>query len=92
VESAESLVATGAQSRATELEQQLEEVRSNLNDLIGEIEEVASAEEKARLQCLLILKQMDDMQSKHKGVIEENINLLEQISSLQQKISVYLSK
>lgn len=70
-----------AQTRVTDLETELKNASSNINDLILEIETVSSEEAKARTQGARLLKQIAETQALQRVALEENLHLHNQIEA-----------
>ncbi len=68
-----------------DLQQELDDARSNINDLISEIEAVAAEEVKARSQSGRLLRQIADYQSMQRVALEENLRLQNQIEDIKLK-------
>lgn len=68
-------VAQLAQQRARDIESELDNARSSINELILEIEAVSSEEAKSRAKCGELLKQISDCQSMQRVALEENLHL-----------------
>jgi type I site-specific restriction-modification system R (restriction) subunit len=81
-----------SQTRCRELEGQLVDAKANMDELIVEIEGVATEEERTRTQNARLLKQISEGHNVHKAVLQENLRLHQDITSLQEKESLALSK
>lgn len=81
------LVLLQAQGRARDLQQEMEDVRANMDDLILEIEAVSSEEKNVEEQCTRLLSQMSDSQSMQRGVLEENLRLHDQVAEIQIRLT-----
>lgn len=79
---AAELVVKHSQERILELERELVDARSNVDDLILEIETVANDESKARYQCFDLLKQISEYQAMQRIALEENLHLQDSIDDL----------
>jgi chromosome segregation ATPase len=75
-----------AHERSRDLQQELDTARSNLDDLIIEIEAVSAEEAKAREQAARVVRQMSADQGMQRGVLEENLRLNDQVTVLQQRL------
>lgn len=75
------------QDRANELQKELDDIREQMNDANLEIEAVASAEERARLQCERVLHQLNEDQIMQNALISENAQITTECSTLKKKIS-----
>ena len=64
------------------MERELSDARSNVDDLILEIETVANDESKARHQCFDLLKQISEYQAMQRIALEENLHLQDSIDDL----------
>jgi len=76
------LVVKQSQERILDLERELSDARSNVDDLILEIETVANDESKARHQCFDLLKQISEYQAMQRIALEENLHLQDSIDDL----------
>jgi regulator of replication initiation timing len=76
------LVVKQSQERILDLERELVDARSNVDDLILEIETVANDESKARHQCFDLLKQISEYQAMQRIALEENLHLQDSIDDL----------
>lgn len=76
------LVVKQSQERILDLERELMDARSNVDDLILEIETVANDESKARHQCFDLLKQISEYQAMQRIALEENLHLQDSIDDL----------
>lgn len=76
------LVVKKSQERILDLERELSDARSNVDDLILEIETVANDESKARHQCFDLLKQISEYQAMQRIALEENLHLQDSIDDL----------
>lgn len=74
-----------SQARCKELEAELADAKANMDELIVEIEAVATEEEKTRTQNARLLKQLTEGHNVHKGVLQENLRLHQDIITLQEK-------
>ena len=63
-----------------------------MDELIVEIEAVANEEEKMRQQNARLLKQITEGHNVHKAVLQENLRLHQDITSLNEKESLTISK
>ena len=88
----EAAAVASALKRAADIEIQLKDAQTNMNDMISEIEAVAEQESTSRSQARRALKHNDEQLILHRRVKEENLQLLEQISSLQLKYAEALAK
>ena len=79
---AAELVVKQSQERILDLERELVDARSNVDDLILEIETVANDESKARHQCFDLLKQISEYQAMQRIALEENLHLQDSIDDL----------
>lgn len=68
-----------------DLQQELDDARNNINDLISEIEAVAAEEVKARSQSGRLLRQIAEYQSMQRVALEENLRLQNQIDDIKVK-------
>lgn len=71
-----------AQQRVEDMNREVANSASNINDLIMEIETVAAEEQKARDQGSRLLKQITECQSMQRVALEENLRLQNQIEEL----------
>jgi chromosome segregation ATPase len=76
-----------ADHHMSELLQELEDARGNMNDLITEIETVAAEEVKARTQSGRLLRQIAEYQSMQRVALEENLRLQNQIEDVKTKFA-----
>lgn len=74
-----------AQARCKELENELADAKANMDELIVEIEAVANEEEKMRQQNTRLLKQITEGHNVHKAVLQENLRLHQDITTLHEK-------
>jgi chromosome segregation ATPase len=87
-----SQLLTNSQSRCRELEGQLADAKANMDELIVEIEGVATEEERTRTQNSRLLKQISEGHNVHKAVLQENLRLHQDITTLQEKEALAASK
>jgi len=78
------LVVKQSQERIIDLERELGDARSNVDDLILEIETVSNDESKARHQCFDLLKQISEYQAMQRIALEENLHLQDNIDDLKR--------
>lgn len=76
------LLVDQSRARIEDLQKELQNSSSNINDLIMEIETVASEEVKARAQGIRLLQQITECQSMQRVALEENLRLQNQIEDL----------
>jgi hypothetical protein len=81
-----------SQTRCKELETELADAKANMDELIVEIESVATEEEKTRTQNSRLLKQINEGHTVHKAVLQENLRLHQDINTLQEKELVASAK
>lgn len=79
-------------SREQDLAAELEDAKSQMNDLILEIETVVASEEKSRDQTVRLLQQMSDNQQSQMGFLEQNSMYQSEIRALNVKLSDSESK
>lgn len=70
------------QERMEDMEAELEDGKRNINDLIMEIESVATEESNARMQNSRLLAQIAESQSMQRGALEDNLKLQNQLEKL----------
>jgi chromosome segregation ATPase len=87
-----SQLLTNSQTRCKELESELADAKANMDELIVEIESVATEEEKTRTQNSRLLKQINEGHNVHKAVLQENLRLHQDITTLQEKESLANTK
>jgi hypothetical protein len=73
-----------ATARAAELESELSQSRSSVDDLILEIEAVALEESKTREQNSKLLQQLSESQAVRAGMMEENLKLQQAIQEKEE--------
>lgn len=71
-----------AQERAADLEKELSDMKTSVNDLILEIETVSSAETESRKEAERLLTQISDCQGFQRAALEENLKLQNQLEEL----------
>lgn len=71
-----------SKARVDDMQKELQNSSSNINDLIMEIETVVSEEVKARTQGSRLLQQITECQSMQRVALEENLRLQNQIEDL----------
>ena len=71
-----------SEERVSDLQKELQNSSTNINDLILEIETVSSEESKVRTQCNRLLIQIQDCQNMQRIALEENFLLQNQIEEL----------
>ncbi len=76
------LLVDHSRARVDDLEKELQNASSNINDLIMEIETVATEEAKTRAQNGRLLQQIAECQSMQRVALEENLRLQNQIEDL----------
>jgi len=76
------LLVDQSKARVDDLQKELQNSSSNINDLIMEIETVAAEELKARAQGTRLLQQITECQSMQRVALEENLRLQNQIEDL----------
>lgn len=76
------LLVDHSRARVDDLEKELQNASSNINDLIMEIETVATEETKTRAQNGRLLQQIAECQSMQRVALEENLRLQNQIEDL----------
>ena len=81
-----------AQQRVVELESDIVEHKARLNDLICEIEEVATAQDIERSNAAKLMKQVSESQETYKSLLEENMKLRDEINGYKQKLTDLQSK
>lgn len=70
------------QERMEDMQAELEDGKRNINDLIMEIESVATEESNARMQNSRLLAQIAESQSMQRGALEDNLKLQNQVEKL----------
>lgn len=90
--SKEAAVVAAALKRAADIETQLKDAQANMTIMISKIEAISEQESGSRSQARRALKHHDEQLINHRRVKEENLQLLEQISSLQVKYGEALAK
>lgn len=85
VDDAIAAATTTANPLLEELQRELEDARSNINDLILEIDGVAAEELKARTQSGRLLRQIAEYQGMQRVALEENLRLQNQIEDIRVK-------
>ena len=88
----EAAVVAAALKRAADIETQLKDAQANMTIMISKIEAISEQESGSRSQARRALKHHDEQLVIHRRVKEENLQLLEQISSLQVKYGEALAK
>lgn len=88
----EAAVVAAALKRAADIETQLKDAQANMTIMISKIEAISEQESGSRSQARRALKHHDEQLINHRRVKEENLQLLEQISSLQVKYGEALAK
>lgn len=88
----EAAVVAAALKRAADIETQLKDAQANMTIMISKIEAISEQESGSRSQARRALKHHDEQLVNHRRVKEENLQLLEQISSLQVKYGEALAK
>ncbi len=81
------LIVTQAHSRITELEEEITTARTNMNDLILEIEAVSADDGEAREQSAKILREMEREHELQTGVLEENLQLEDSLAAKEKERS-----
>ena len=76
------LLVDHSRARVDDLEKELQNASSNINDLIMEIETVATEEAKTRAQNGRLLQQIAECQSMQRVALEENLRLQNKIEDL----------
>lgn len=74
-----------SQQRCEEMESELRDAKLNMEDLVLEIEAVATEEERTREQNVRLLQQIAESQSQQKSLIQENFRLHQINSDLKEK-------
>lgn len=82
---ATATTAAAANPLLEDLQRELEDARSNINDLILEIDGVAAEELKARTQSGRLLRQIAEYQGMQRVALEENLRLQNQIEDIRVK-------
>lgn len=74
-----------AQERSSDLEKELTQVKSSVNDLITEIEGISNVESSIRIQSESLLKQVNESQTMQQAVLEENLKLINDLEELRSR-------
>ena len=80
-----SVLSLTASERAKNMELELNDSQAYVNDLIVEIDAVTAEGEKSREQASRLLALATEGQNSHKGVIEENMRMQDQMKEMQRQ-------
>jgi hypothetical protein len=79
-------VVIASELRCKEMQVELDDARSSLNDLLIEIDSVATEGIEAREQSAKLLNQLNDSHRMQSGLLEENMQLQRQLADVNTKL------
>lgn len=74
------------QKRYQDIDKELVDSKSNVNDLILELETISGEETRSREQNERLLKQLSDSQALQRDALEENLRLNEQMAEMKKSV------